>query len=185
MWFGRKKASAVLEAPVPPVRLTPRAVKVGGDAEEITAYANLCQRIRAETPAVQMLRLQHFLAEQGILAYDSIEVRQHLSKLCGETKRYNWHPLREEDGGVSFRWYWGDERCASSSSPSIHLYGEVVPSSVLETVEKIVEKFPDAKFFVSAISDVKDPFLGVTFPGQVLIIVEVWDEPGFRPVRAG
>lgn len=61
------------------------------------------------------------------------------------------------------------------------VYRKLVPGSVLQTVATIRESFPDAKFFVSDIEQVKDPFLLVTFRDTKAVIVDFWDEPGFRP----
>ena len=36
-------------------------------------------------------------------------------------------------------------------------------------------------FLVSEIVKVSDPFLAVTLPGQELLIIDFWDEPGFLP----
>jgi hypothetical protein len=194
--FPRKTVVAVLEeepkkAPPPPQNPKPRKVQPQGNSEEVQQYVFLCQKIRAETPVVRMLQLRQFLAERGIPEYDINEVDQHLTRLAAQRNQetndphcYYWHPLREEDKGTSFRWWWnlgGEWRCRSNGLNEV--YHKLVPPSVLETVVTIMEKFPDAKFFVSDISHVKDPFLAVTFQGQWPVIVDFWDEPDFRPSK--
>lgn len=186
--FGFRKAAAVAEAPVqPPIpedtRPKPRVIKPVGEAEEVRGYVALCQKICAETPAVRMLQLRQFLAERGIPEYDNRHVDAYLLGVVYQREKsthgylkYFWHPLREEDKDTSFHWFW-DAKCDSSRT----VYHQLVPGSVLQTVATILEAFPDAKFFVSDIAAVRDPFLLVTFPDVSPVIVDFWSEPGFRP----
>lgn len=40
---------------------------------------------------------------------------------------------------------------------------------------------PDAEFYVAAVHEFGDPFLGVTVPdSDRLLVIERWDEPAFR-----
>lgn len=185
-----QKPVAVVEKPVQSstpedTRPKKQQVKCVGDPDEVKNYVVLCQKIRAETPAVRMLQLRQFLTERGIPEYDSNQVHRYLWKMVDELSRrggrygYKWHPLREEDKKTSFRWWWSRVESACESSDT--LYHQLVPSSVLQTVATILEAFPDAKFFVSDISLVKDPFLLVTFPDVDPVIVDFWNEPGFLP----
>ena len=191
LWFRKSEAPAT-QAVVEMPRSHKRAVSSIGSADEIEGYVALCEEIKAVTPAVRMLQLRHFLAERGIPEYDASEVDAYLfaiaaaaRKLAGDWDLWNisWCPLREEDKGVCFRWV--RERGIEQGvrvQRETDLYHRLVPASVLSTVQTISKEFPDAKFFVSEISRVADPFLAVTFPGQTLLIVDFWAEPGFRPV---
>lgn len=190
MFFDRKvkvvnKLVAVLES----VRPNPHKVQVDDDTEEVASYIRLCQKSGSETPAVKMLRLRHFLADRGIPEYNLREVlgyleslwRREVEKEHEDIIRISWLPLREVDKDIAFRSYRDFRYCPSESSD--WLYPELVPSSVMETVGRIAEEFPDAKFFVSSIGTHPDPFMAVTFPGQPLVIVDFWNEPGFRPTK--
>lgn len=176
--FGSK--IVVKAAPTPSIPVSnviqkprPRLVAKSGDREEIQNYVVLCQKIGAETPAVKMLRLKNFLAERGIPEYDIKEVRAYLDKLLIPGQTVFWMPLRTVDDG---------EKCIWLTKNKM-IYPHLVPSSVLETVSTILEVFPDAQFFVSYIATNPDPFLIVTYEGQTPVVVDFWDEPGFRPVK--
>ena len=191
MFWSRKPAVVADVAPVPvraspPKDLRPRKqeVKHMGTSAEVREYVALCQKIHADTPVVRMLQLRQFLAERGIPDYQSIQVHSYLYNMAEEREKtggyfsYKWHPLREEDKEVTFRWWWKHvDKCESTGT----LYHKLVPGSVLATVATILETFPDAKFFVSDISGVEDPFLLVTFPDVDPVIIDFWNEPGFRP----
>jgi hypothetical protein len=165
-------------------QVEPEKIEAPGTTEEVQSYVALCRKIGAETPAVRMLQLEQFMAERGIPEYDTDAVDDRLLALAkksgGTNASYVWHPLREQDKGVSFRWFWeenGRELCTIEDT----VYHELVPASVLETVSIILEQFPDAKFFVSDLPDEDDPFLLVTFPDVSPLIVDFWNEPDFRP----
>ncbi len=184
--FWPKKVATVAEksAPSPQqkdIRPKQRKVEPAGHPDEVKSYVALCQKIHAETPAVRMLQLRQFLVERGIPEYEVSQVHQYLRGLVakiGNYVCYTWKPLREEDKNTRFRWWWGGgNRCELSDT----LYHKLVPHSVLQTVAIILEALPDAKFFVSHISEVKDPFLLVTFTDVDPVVVDFWNEPGFRP----
>lgn len=172
---------AVAQAPALP---QPQKIEAPGEADEVREYVALCQKIGAETPAVRMLQLEQFMADHGIPEYDDVQVHDHLCKLAkqagGEYAMYNWHPVREKDNGVDFRWYFiNRENRQRTCEISPLIYHDLIPASVLETMATIIEHFPDANFFVSDIPDDPDPFLLVTFPGVSPLIVDFWNEPGF------
>lgn len=192
--FWRKKRQvessvAVLEEQVRPkwtkiVRLEPHPK---GEVEE---YAALCQTVLGEIPnAAKMLLLRQFLAERGLPVYDSRLVHEYLMQKAkdeqgsepGERAVY-WQPLRKKDRLKSFAWWWGyDHKYGRRCEISREVYNKLVPSSALETVKVISSEFPDAKFFVSNIREVLDPFLLVTYPLVEPAVVDFWDEPGFKP----
>jgi hypothetical protein len=74
------------------------------------------------------------------------------------------------------------------------LYTDPIPLPVLITMDKLVDKLGDSvTFHVGATVDISklqparyDPFLAVsTNPGDgELYVIERWDEPGFRGVKA-
>ena len=191
--FG-KKSTTVIKAPAPAVPERPRRQKIRyEEPDEVESYVTLCKEIGAETPAVRMLQLRQFLAERGIPEYNGHQVHQYLLHLAktqveetGLVQRIFWYPLRKDDLGDQHPlWYaWGDVAgmAVFIQYQSNTLYHKLVPASALGTVQTILKAFPDAKFFVSDIAQVADPFLAVTIPGQALMIVDFWDEPGFRPI---
>lgn len=196
--FGSRKGNAtVIEAPTPePAVQRPQRQKISpmGTHEELEGYAALCKEIGAETPAVRLLQLQQFLAERGIPEYDGWQVHQYLihqakmrKKATGQNQTIFWYPLRKDDTGDQHPlWFaWNDV----GNGVSIEylpvkdtIYYKLVPGSVLETARTVHHAFPDAKFFVSDIAKLQDPFLAVNIPGQELLIIDFWDEPGFRPI---
>lgn len=196
--FGSKKGTAIMEAPppepTPPQRPQPRKVRAVGTKKELEDYFALCKDISAETPAVRMLQLRQFLAERGIPEYDGWQVHLHLihqakmqRKATGQNQTIFWYPLRKDDTGdqhpLWFAWdNVGDGVSIKYMETKDTIYYKLVPASALETVKMILQGFPDAKFFVSDIAELQDPFLAVNIPGQKLLIVDFWDEPGFRPI---
>lgn len=171
-----------------------KPAKPMGEASAISEYVEACKAVDALTPAVRMLQLRHFLAERKMKEYDAEEVHKYLCDLACKRQeevganRINieWMPLRKVDRKTNIDWVQLGEAVRSSSVYCIQsrdIYPKVVPRSVITTVATISKEFPDARFFVSDIKNVQDPFLGVGFPGQVLAIIEVWSEPGFMPTK--
>lgn len=61
-------------------------------------------------------------------------------------------------------------------------YPSEVPQYALDTALAIREVLPEAKFYVEALEESKDPFL-VLSHGQEDLYLEVWDEPDFGTKR--
>lgn len=70
-------------------------------------------------------------------------------------------------------------------------YNRLVPLPVLKTIADIAVGFPSVRFIVADRADYQtttivpstrseDPFLAVVGPGIPLMVIERWDEPGFR-----
>ena len=56
-----------------------------------------------------------------------------------------------------------------------------IPIPVMLTIDRIESLYPSARFYISDIRDVKDPFLAVTVDGaDTLFVIERWDDPNFR-----
>lgn len=181
MFFGKKSSVPTMTNIQPLVLPVKRAIVVTEDYEEILAYDSLCKKIGVNAPYVRLLLLEYFFADRGIPVYDNNEVHQHLVSLGRSSGRQHlWKPLRKSDMccNQNFIWWFDEDHSKSCDSG---IYKHLVPGSVLETVSTILDTFPDANFLVSEIVKVSDPFLAVTFPGQRLIIVDFWNEPGFRP----
>ncbi len=192
-WPRREAATAVAEpTPKPPVGTLRTEADVGGE-EEVARYTALCAALKVTGGALRMMELRRFLAKSGIPEYSDEQVHAHLIRLAkaqqkkqgGGPVEINWHPLRQQDREIidDLRWIaWGELAPKITLGQNPHIYHELVPESVLETVRKISDVFPDASFYVTDIADVSDPFLAVTFRDQTLLVVEFWAEPGFRPV---
>lgn len=144
--------------------------------------------------------LRVFLAEQGILVYDSRQVRCYLDEIVRELQgqwkgiwRWFWRPLRKCDvcgvrGGPR-----GDYRDVEMGgwvhTGEIYDRCALMPDAALYTFKKIRDGFPAAHFFVSDfIKERKnvylsrpDPFLAVAVPRTPFLVVEFWNEPGFSP----
>lgn len=59
---------------------------------------------------------------------------------------------------------------------SIRHYHETIPTSVIDTIGRVIDYWPEATFEVGHVST--DPFLRVAINGQYFII-GAWEEPGF------
>lgn len=114
-----------------------------------------------------------FLAENGICVYDRDAVIKYLNSIRPRGHKIVWRSLTDSDAL--------DENFRRSPYHTFYEpYGQLVPTPVLMTIEKIMDAFPDAGFLVSSFDMPKeDPFLAVLYVGEAWI-VERWDEPGFR-----
>lgn len=139
------------------------------------------------------------LKEEGIRVYDTRSVEAYLDRKAhgrGPTlrlKTWNWFPLRPRDREAltardnrrrekRSRFQWTESM--GTFAPDI--YWEILPLPVLMTVDRIVERLGDeVSFYVAAIVDVPDPFLAVRMKADpdTLLVIERWDEPGFREGR--
>lgn len=193
--FGSKKA-AVLDKPVveevkntigPPIPI----IEVAGDVQWIEEYSNLSDYIGFDSPALKFAKLKTLLANKNIPIYDIQHVIKYLmSKRTDVKYLVKWAPLRKGDMSHCCIPSIVYEPSTNSYSGRFHghfddgrlfPYEKAVPMSVLNTVKTIMDEFAEARFFVSDIKLVQDPFLAVGFDGTELLVVDFWDEPGFKP----
>ena len=167
-----------------------RSAEPVGAFKELRAYEAQCKRIGFEPEGLDTRLLRAFLAEHGILDYDRRQVANYLNHVAMKTGTracYVWRPLRRCDVGIidTIYWWWHNRHNSphewATTLPKEQLYGQLIPSSVLETVEMIAKELPDAHFFVSEVVDDPDPFLGVAFKHGPLLIVDWWGEPDYKP----
>jgi hypothetical protein len=84
---------------------------------------------------------------------------------------WNWHPIKSSNG------FWSGR----PNHVSADVYNKPIPMPVMLTIDRIESLYPSARFYVSDIRDVKDPFLAVTVDGaDTFFVIERWDEPSFR-----
>lgn len=166
---------AVLELEKP----TATELKVSPDSPD-AEYMRLASKLGIKSPVILEAKLERVLEEERIHVYNFDKVSaflqnecQRLRKKSAEAKTFNsyqwyWKPLREQD------------RNKKLSKALNEIYLQKVPDVVLMTVEKIADRMPEAKFFVSEIKEYEDPFLGVTVKKSSKIwVIERWNEPAF------
>lgn len=148
--------------------------------DEVQEYVDACVRLDILTPAVRTLQLKLFLRKHNMPIYDLRQVHDYLcQKAKNAGTQYQLQPLREIDRDTHFRWWYKRTDGSNPQEASLFVYSEIIPIAVLQTAATIKDAFPDARFFVANVQ--KDPFLLVTFLGQDPMVVDFWNEPGFRP----
>lgn len=161
------------------IRLTAKAVPPTALAP--AAYLDLAMKIRLDSAATDEARMLDALRRLEIKTYDFNRVDVYLSRKAQEQSAMTywvWRPMRSVDKEDLH------EQASAAGIISTKLYGRAIPARVLETAASVLEKIPDATFFVSDYEVVKpDPFLAVTTKRMLeqdkLWIIDVWAEPGF------
>ena len=154
------------------------AVVVEEPAEE---FIRLSQDLGINKIPLRLVELAKIVREETLGLYPYEDVVRYLDKQVEKltnSRSDRWHSL--------YRWRWHPVK----EYPSSHrydapfdsrVYNRPIPPEVLPTIARIVDRFPDAEFYVTDIQEFKDPFLGVTVPGSdTLFVIERWDEPAFR-----
>ena len=161
--------------------------------EEIDHYEKLASKIgyQPDKTELQFQRLKTFLAEQGIPVYDEDQVFDWMTDQAKKNrKRWVWRPLRERDVRRDCRYHLVksvqmtvDWDTFTAGQIEKEPYYKIIPLSVLETAAKVAEGFPEACFFVSDLVSLPkpDPFLAVTLPNCPFLVIDFWNEPGFKP----
>lgn len=143
-------------------------------------YEALCDRLGYKPAGLADAKFRQFCFDEEIPIYDNAQVNKYLQKKGGRGTIVTWWPLRAQDGSELMQFtshltffvrHTQDRR--------VRPYSKVIPERVLLIADQIVSRFPEAKLYVSEIERDPDPFLGVTFDGDTLFVVAVWDEPGF------
>lgn len=168
------------------------------DAETAREYAAVCAELGFTPKQFLAERVLMFCQENNIQVYNLKDVQEYMNHKCGREGEYStagwgWWPMRPQDvdimpgkinnSGRCWKDVYNREFGGGVSSIRSH-YREVIPLPVLLTAQKIQKGVPEiAGFAVAAPCDkeLKDPFLGVMVDAySAPIIVERWDEPGFR-----
>ena len=174
----------------------------GLSVEEYAEYERVAAKVGFAPRGLKSDALLAFLRESGIRVYPTDAVVKYLGEKYGVKKddplisgstvaKWVWKPLRSADGFdrtvrerlmQTGRQIWHSRNGAVAREQ--HPYAKPVPLPVLLTVERISDKFPEALFFVSdeySAPPMPDPFLAVVYgEDSSPVIVERWDEPGFR-----
>jgi hypothetical protein len=124
------------------------------------------------------IKLRDVLAEENIRVYDYDQVAIFLDTKLQE--EWKWMPLRQIDAEEFPGGNWGHTIANKRRVFSNERYNRPVPLPVLLTVEKIVKRIPEVRFFVSGIKRDADPFLCATTKLLHTYVIERWDEPDYR-----
>lgn len=168
----------------------PRALTIDFSLKDLATYKAVSASVSFRPEELLDRELRACLAQNGIPEYPGAEVHAYLKDLArAANKQYAWVPLRDTDrarfrkqGAVWPHWESEGQRDAFRSYGSVMdaTYALLVPSEVLELVQRITYEVPESIFYVSQIVTVKDPFLAVGVKDHPMIIIAVWDEPGFH-----
>ncbi len=172
----RSRALLSIPALSEPTRSVAVAVEEPSDE-----YVRLSQHLGINTIPLRLVDLAKVVREEtlGIYPYEDVVcyLDKQVEKLAG-SRSNRWHSFHE------WRWHPVKEYRSSHRYESPfdgRIYNKPIPPEVLPTIERIVDRFPDAEFYVTDIQEFKDPFLGVTVPGsETLFVIERWNEPAFR-----
>lgn len=174
--FELRWPTASEQSPDPAPAPTAAALAEGPEAPG-EAYRKLAAKLGVKSAALREAELESVLREEMIPVYEYAKVEAFLNDQCRRAGAVNtwirfqwsWKPLRKQD------------RMKHGERVSNSVYQQAVPYPVLLRVEQIAERLPEAKFFVSEIEKVQDPFLAVTVEGsQRFWVIERWNEPNFR-----
>ncbi|MDQ6733638.1 MAG: hypothetical protein M3Z35_05885 [Nitrospirota bacterium] len=155
------------------------AVSVEEPSEE---YVLASRKLGINKIPLRLVELAKVVQEETLGTYAYEDVARYLDKQIeklanSRSNRWSsfhewcWHPVKD----YSTRHY------RSGSHFDTSIYNKPIPEEILPTIARIVDRFPDAEFYVTDIDEFKDPFLGVTVPGSdTLFVIERWDEPAFR-----
>lgn len=154
---------------------------------ELTLYQKMAQQVGFRPAELARIEVLFFLRDSGITVYDTTEVEKFLSQRYDKSgKRWAWRPLRRADlvEGTFLLDATETKRHAYKARNwddfAARIYAHPIPFSVLSSVQRIIERFPTALFFVSDVDVVRpDPFIMVLDGDHAPIIFGHWDEPGF------
>jgi len=177
----------------------PRARIIGRPQEKgaQTNYDSLARKLRFAPEELVRTQILGLLKDRNIPIFDYDEVDRYMTAKRQEARKEHWfwRPLRDKDELEERSWNYNWD----ASDPYIDGYyrqenGEcqpyerLVPLHALQKVALIEARFRNKiSFFVSDYGDPKpDPFLGVMSRRlgdfnvkQQMLVIDVWDEPGF------
>jgi hypothetical protein len=195
MWGKEKKIE------LPALALEEKRIEVptkaqigsGLSKEERSSYIRSALQIKlGSTPLLRII-----LEEGGFEIYPYEKVCDYLDSILGCSPgsswdhHWGWRGLRLEDVEKPRRNYDIQDRDCLLIGP----YQEEIPMPVLKTIEEVLNQAAplEPRFYVSDVMrekdrntrnsttvDLDDPFLAVgTAGGNVIFVIERWDEPGF------
>lgn len=158
--------------------------------DQLGEYRRLAEKLNFRVGQTRLVTedLLAFCAEAGIMTYDAEQVAGHMDQLArAASKPWVWVPMRKTKNLRNYEFqhrHWVDGRSSMRCGDVVsgRTYDKPIPLSVLYTAEKLVDKFPEIGLFVTDYEVRKpDPFLAAAFPRSDFVIVEVWNEPTFKP----
>ena len=162
--------------PQPVLFRIPLATEIPG-----VAYIRASQRLQINEIPLALAELEQVLREETLGVYDYTKVAAYLDEQCRQLNEkrkpglfrsyeWRWHPIREYC--CVYGWL---------PNQSNEVYNKPIPPEIFPTIERILNRCPEALFYVSDIRDFQDPFLAVTVKGaDKMHVVERWNEPSFR-----
>lgn len=194
--FGLRKidTASVVETPavVKMVPVIPFPEKrIANPVHEPEVYDATARKLKFAPEELVRSRVLAFLRDSEIQVYDYDQVNAYMTMVREQAEKdfWYWRPLRQKD---NLDYTWGtcpgfpQQDGYYDPSHNSAVYQRLVPKHALDKIILLERKFKNQlAFFVSDYGDPKpDPFLGVrprltNDVGDPLIVVDVWDEPGF------
>jgi hypothetical protein len=162
----------------------PSAIAVQDDAPDAD-YQALADKLGIRSAALLESKLEAILAEEMIPVYEYAKVEAYLDNLVAK-RNYELGRESQSIWGRRAMWSWyslrkGEHKGIRHGKVVKYVYQQAIEKPVLLAIDLIQSRLPEARFFVSQIEEVADPFLAVTVPGSAkLYVIERWNEPGFR-----
>jgi hypothetical protein len=146
-------------------------------------YLALAAKLHVGNAAILEAKLERVLHAEMIPVYEYAKVTAYLDHLVAKR---NYEEVNVKGPWFRSEWSWfslrkGEHKGIREAKVVKPVYQGAIPLPVLMTIDKIQSQLPEARFFISQVKEVPDPFLAVSVPGsEKLWVVERWDEPGFR-----
>jgi len=158
------------------------APKFEGELQLLTAdtkapdeYLRLAEKLGVVPKTLSRIIFRRFLQAEEIPVYEYTAVDRYLLSRCKWMQTHK--PMR---GGYYVEW----SAIPVKGSATEGILGQdvgTIPIEALQTIERVMDNFPDAKrveWYVSEIKGDPDPFLAAKYMGEMYVLFH-WDEPGF------
>jgi len=174
-----KQSRALLS--IPSLSEPTRSVAVSVDEPSVD-YIRLSRKLGVNQIPLRLVELAKIVREETLGIYPYEDVARYLDKQVEKLRgnradswrsfyEWRWHPVRE----------YSSHRYRAGAHFDTSIYNKPIPQEVLPAIDRIVDRMPDAEFYISDVQEYKDFFLGVTVLGSdTLFVIERWDEPSFR-----
>ncbi len=147
-------------------------------------YDELATKLGVVARATTSDKLAKVLASLQIPCYKLEDVEKYMDK-----KGYwSWFELRHDQPSLNVVRKTPTQWRTLYGNTVFRTYDKPIPYPVLLTIDQIqAELGAQAVFFIAALNDKPDPFLGVMLWSDTsqFFVVERWDEPGFRGSKEG
>ena len=141
----------------------------------------LARTLGAVSAPPVLINLKQVLIDECLSIYPTAAVEKYMDR----KGHWAWHPLREQDVSAQVVGRISSHDWPRNYGHTMHSrYEEIVPYPVLLTVQRLIKATNDqVNFYVAALGNHPDPFLGVIAKGDIrrhVYVIERWDKPGFR-----